>query len=172
VIGVCGGFQMLGQRIDDPDGVESPKPSVPGLGLLDAVTLFEPTKARHLVSGRTVDRELPLVGYEIHMGRTRLGDSARPFARLVRGRDGSTVLDGAVSPCGRFAGTYLHGLFDSRPFTAWLIDHLRSCRGLAPLDPARADAHRDALAGRYAGLAQLLRESLDLTPILAALDRR
>jgi adenosylcobyric acid synthase len=169
VVGVCGGFQMLGTQIDDPEGAESDEAAVAGLGLLDARTRFQPDKARHLVRGATFDCGLPLVGYEIHMGRTALGPGARPFARLVRGRDGTTLADGGVSSCGRFLGTYVHGLFDSRPFAAWLVDRLRARRGLPPLGPSPPAPQWDAIAARYAGLAALLREHLDLAPVLASL---
>lgn len=169
VLGLCGGFQMLGGRVDDPLGVESAEPSVPGLGLLDVATRFEPSKTRERITGSTVEGGLPLVGYEIHMGRTRLGPSARPFGRLVRRGRGEEVLDGAVSPCGRVIGTYVHGLFDSRPLLAWLLDRLRLRRGWGPLDPSRWDGRGAAASDRHASLAGLLRSHLDLGPIWSAL---
>ncbi len=171
ILGICGGFQMLGTRIEDPDGVESAEPSVEALGLLDVATRFEPAKARHLVTGSTLDGGLPLTGYEIHMGRSERGPSERPFGRLVRGRDGQEVLDGAVSRDGRVVGTYLHGLFDSRPFAAWLVDRLRRRRGLPALDATRRDDHRASLSGRYGALAAFLREHLDLAPVWSAIGR-
>jgi adenosylcobyric acid synthase len=171
VLGICGGFQMLGARIDDPLGVESDCASAEGLNLLDVTTRFEPTKERHRVSGRTLDSERPVTGYEIHMGATRRGASAAPWIALTRERDGVPVLDGASGPSGRVFGTYVHGLFDSRPFTAAMVDRLRVRRGLAPLDDATWQAHRETTAARYSGLAALLREHLDLAPVRAALGR-
>jgi adenosylcobyric acid synthase len=172
VLGICGGFQMLGTRIDDPEGVESACQRVGGLGLLDVSTRFEATKARHRVAGRTRDGGYPIVGYEIHMGQTRRGPEVEPWADIIRQRDGTEVEDGAVSPSGRIIGTYLHGLFDSGPFTAALVDRLRAQRGLAPLDPERWRVHAGARSGRHAALADWLRNHLDLGPIHEAIGRR
>jgi adenosylcobyric acid synthase len=172
VFGICGGFQMLGRRIDDPLGVESPRPSVTGLGLLDVATRFAPEKARYRIMGREVDTDLPVIGYEIHMGETGRGASAEPWIALTRQGDGAAVLDGARDGSGRVFGTYVHGLFDSLPFAAALVNRLRARRGLAPLDGSRWQAHRDLLAGRYAALAEFLRAHVDLGPIWAALDRK
>lgn len=112
VAGICGGFQMLGQRIRDPFHVESDQSEVDGLALLPVETVFEREKVTVQASGSTEDGH-PLTGYHIHMGQTRLLDGARPFARL----DGSP--DGAIK--GRAWGTYLHGLFHNAEFrSAWL----------------------------------------------------
>ena len=172
VLGICGGFQMLGTRIDDPLGVESTSPTVEGLGLLDVATRFSPEKARHRVSGHERETGLPVIGYEIHMGETERGPSAPPWLALTRQRNGASVLDGARDEAGRVFGTYVHGLFDSLPFATALVDRLRQRRGLKPLDPERLKEHRDLLAGRYAALAGLLREHVDLGPIWAALGER
>jgi adenosylcobyric acid synthase len=114
VVGICGGFQMLGQRIRDPLGVESSEPDVAGLGLLPVETTFAATKMTVQVKGATLAGGHPLEAYQIHMGRTELLDGAAPFASLS---DGS--LDGAVK--GPVWGTYLHGLFHNSVFRiAWL----------------------------------------------------
>jgi adenosylcobyric acid synthase len=170
VLGICGGFQMLGTRIDDPLGVESDRPSVEGLGLLDAVTRFAPTKSRHLVSGRLLDDGTPVQGYEIHMGETELGAAAQSWIGLSRLREGGDRVDGARDRSGRVFGTYVHGLFDSAPFTAWLVNRVRARRGLAPVDEGRWESHREMLAARYAGLAELLRRHVDLAPVWSALE--
>jgi adenosylcobyric acid synthase len=118
VLGLCGGYQMLGRRIDDPDGVEgSPGDSVEGLGLLDVATIMTPDKRLTAVSGVTLTEGAPFRGYEMHIGRTEgAAATERPFARFKDGRS-----DGAVSPSGRIAGTYVHGLFaDDRQRAAWL----------------------------------------------------
>src|SRR5262249_45884735 len=86
VLGICGGFQMLGHVVEDPLGVESDRPRVEGLGLLDAVTRFAETKSRHLVAGHVIEVGTPVLGYEIHMGETELGASAEPWIRLTRQR--------------------------------------------------------------------------------------
>ncbi|RYY46749.1 MAG: cobyric acid synthase [Sphingomonadales bacterium] len=114
VLGLCGGYQMLGRSIADPDGIEGPSGSVAGLGMLDVETVL--TLAKHLehVTGEALGARVE--GYEMHMGRTQGPDATAPLVRLSDGRS-----DGAISPDGRVAGTYLHGLFglaDQR--AAWL----------------------------------------------------
>jgi adenosylcobyric acid synthase len=105
VLGLCGGYQMLGRRISDPDGVEGPPMSVEGLGLLDVETVLSGEKRLVAVEGESVDGT-PLRGYEMHMGVTEGPDRARPFARVA-----GAGPEGAMSPDGKVAGTYLHGLF-------------------------------------------------------------
>jgi adenosylcobyric acid synthase len=115
ILGLCGGYQMLGRTIADPGGVEGAPATVDGLGLLDVATTLSPDKRLEAVSGTSSDGA-PFAGYEMHMGLTTGPDCARPFARLA---DGSP--DGAVSADGRVAGTYVHGLFaDDRQRAAWL----------------------------------------------------
>jgi adenosylcobyric acid synthase len=169
ILGICGGFQMLGLRIADPLGVESNTRNTDGLALLDVETQFESTKERHRVSGELCGGGTTITGYEIHMGETRRRAHVSPWSVLTRQRDGTSVLDGAVSPSGQVFGTYVHGLFDSLSFTAVLVDRLRARRGLPALDPERWQVHREALASRYANLANLLRGNLDLEPVWRAL---
>jgi adenosylcobyric acid synthase len=115
VLGLCGGYQMLGRRLNDPDGVEGPSGQVDGLGLLDVETRLTAGKRLTAVSGATADGT-PFLGYEMHMGATDGPDRARPFAQLADG-----TAEGAVSADGRVAGTYVHGLFsDDRQRAAWL----------------------------------------------------
>ena len=117
ILGICGGYQMLGTSVQDPDGIEGPPGTSPGLGLLDVETLMTPDKhltrvtATHAVSG------LPIHGYEIHIGRTHGPDCARPFAQI------SGTPEGATSPNGRITGSYLHGMFSDDAFRhAFLAD--------------------------------------------------
>jgi adenosylcobyric acid synthase len=115
VLGLCGGYQMLGRTVADPEGIEGPSGSVPGLGLLDVETTLVPRKRLEPVTGETRDGA-PFAGYEMHMGITTGPDCARPFAKLM---DGSP--DGAISADGRVIGTYIHGLFaDDRQRAVWL----------------------------------------------------
>ena len=114
VIGLCGGYQMLGRTVADPDGVEGPAGTAQGLGLLDVETVLTSEKTLVSVTGTTGDG-MPFAGYEMHMGLTRGPDCARPFATV----DGKP--EGAVSANGRVIGTYVHGLFaDDRQRSAWL----------------------------------------------------
>ena len=115
VLGLCGGFQMLGRRVDDPEGIEGAPGSADGLGLLDVSTTLTGEKTLVEVGGESFDGT-PLRGYEMHVGATTGRDTTRPFAHLADERT-----DGAVSPDGRVAGTYVHGLFaDDRQRAAWL----------------------------------------------------
>jgi adenosylcobyric acid synthase len=115
VLGLCGGYQMLGRAIHDPDGIEGSSGSAPGLGLLEIETTLSGEKRLTPASGMTEDG-IPFSGYEIHMGVTEGADCKRPFARLAGGEP-----EGAVSTNSRVIGTYIHGLFaDDRQRSAWL----------------------------------------------------
>jgi adenosylcobyric acid synthase len=116
VLGLCGGYQMLGLSIADPQGIEGPAGSVPGLSLLQVDTVIAGEKALAEVSGTTVADAAPVKGYEMHMGVSTGPDTARPLVRFSDGRS-----DGAVSADGRVAGTYLHGFFaDDAQRRAWI----------------------------------------------------
>lgn len=115
VLGLCGGYQMLGRCVHDPDGIEGEAGSAKGLGLLDVETTLSGEKRLEKVEGETADGG-PFSGYEMHMGVTAGPDCARPFAKFAGGG-----IDGAMSPDGRVIGTYIHGLFaDDRQRSAWL----------------------------------------------------
>jgi len=115
VLGICGGFQMLGSRIGDPDGIEGEAMTVEGLGLLEIETVLAGRKHLEQVAG-TCRHGRAIRGYRMHMGETRGPALAQPFARLDDGCD-----DGAVGADGRVTGTYLHGLFaDDAQRAAWI----------------------------------------------------
>jgi len=143
VLGLCGGYQMLGRTIRDPRGIEGPAGNLEGLGLLDVDTVLSEDKRLEPVRGSTSDG-IPFAGYEMHMGATEGPDRARPFARLANGAP-----EGAMSADGRVIGTYIHGLFaDDRQRSAWLM---RFAAGPAAIDyEALVDATLDRLAGHLA----------------------
>jgi adenosylcobyric acid synthase len=152
VLGICGGYQMLGRAIHDPEGIEGPAGSESGLGLLAVETVMHPDKRLARVSARHEASGLTVQGYEIHIGRTEGPDRARPFAR-VAGQP-----EGAVSPDGRVSGSYLHGLFAEDGFrTAFLRDLGIAPGGLAfePGIEAALDDLADHLE-RHADVAGLL----------------
>ncbi|PZP64015.1 MAG: cobyric acid synthase CobQ [Azospira oryzae] len=157
LIGICGGFQMLGREVSDPLGLEGPPGTSPGLALLDMVTVLEPEKQLANVSGVLAFGDAPVTGYEIHCGVSRGAALARPLVRLDRRHDG------AISEDGQILGTYLHGLFESRP----ACDALLEWAGLAA--PRTPDYHalREAALDR---LADACEEHLDMARILAILD--
>lgn len=115
VIGICGGYQMLGERVTDPHGIEGNVGEIRGLGLLAVETEMAPEKTVRNSSARSAIYDVALEGYEIHLGRTTGADCARP-AVIIDGR-----ADGAVSADGMVSGTYLHGLFASDAYRAALL---------------------------------------------------
>jgi adenosylcobyric acid synthase len=117
VLGLCGGFQMLGTRIADPLGIEGPPGEARGLGLLEAETVLAPHKTLRRVAGRALGADFD--GYEMHMGETRGPDCARPFALLAGDRP-----DGAISADGRVLASYVHGLLGSSALRAALLHRL------------------------------------------------
>ena len=118
VLGICGGYQMLGQVISDPDGIEGTSGDSAGLGLLDVVTQMTGDKRLTSVHALHVDTELPFEGYEIHIGRTEGPDNARPFAHV----DGQP--EGAQSSDGRVMGSYLHGMFSNDAWRGAFLNSL------------------------------------------------
>lgn len=115
VIGICGGYQMLGDRVTDPHGIEGNVGEIPGLSLLAVETEMAPEKTVRNSSARSAIYDVALEGYEIHLGRTTGADCARP-AVIIDGRP-----DGAVSADGMVSGSYLHGLFTSDAYRAALL---------------------------------------------------
>ena len=116
VLGLCGGYQMLGRLVSDPHGLEGTPGNTPGLGLLDVETTLLADKTLTRVTGTHGPSGAALEGYEIHLGKTSGVDCERPFA-VLEGRP-----DGAISPTGQVMGSYLHGCFGSDAFrTKFLI---------------------------------------------------
>jgi adenosylcobyric acid synthase len=141
VLGLCGGYQMLGQTIADPDGIDGVPGTVDGLGLLAIDTLMSADKSTTLVHGKHCATGAAIVGYEIHLGRSEGADCARPLLTI----DGRP--DGAISPSGRVQGTYVHGLFTGDAFRkAWLAN-LGIASSLAY--DAQIDSALDALAEHF-----------------------
>ncbi len=118
VLGLCGGYQMLGRRLHDPEGIEGPAGSTDGLGFLDIETWLTPDKALKQVRATHTATGEPFSGYEMHIGRTTGPDCDRPFARV------EGIADGAVSFDGLIAGTYLHGIFATDGFRRRYLSEL------------------------------------------------
>ncbi len=153
VLGLCGGFQMLGRMIYDTEGTEGPPGSAPGLGLLDVETVLEPTKTLANVEAVHAPTGLPISGYEIHLGRTTGADCTRPFA-TISGRP-----DGATAPGGRVMGTYLHGCFAGDAFRRAFLERLGAS--------GSSLAFEDVVEATLDGLATHLARHLDLDRILS-----
>lgn len=153
IMGICGGYQMLGKTISDPDGIEGVVRQADGLGLLDIDTVLGPEKSLGACAGIHVESGAALYGYEIHLGRSEGSDRMRPFLTF----DG--VGDGARSTDGRVEGCYLHGLLHADGFRHAYLSGLR--------ERAESGVHFDALVDRALdGLAMHLESHLDLDRML------
>lgn len=161
VLGICGGFQMLGRSIQDPYGVESAEKEVPGFGLLPTVTIFEREKITRQVTGKVTANEgllagaggMEVKGYEIHMGRTT--EAGRPLVSAV-----------SVSPDGWVAGTYLHDILRNS-IRRLLLENLATRKGVR-LPPAV-----ELIPGsEYDSLARAIRESIDMSLLYKILERK
>lgn len=162
VLGVCGGYQMLGQTISDPYGTEGGG-TLRGLGLLPVETVFQTQKTRTRVtaSGCSWFEGAFIEGYEIHMGQTA-SQSTAPFCVLSDGR-----AEGAVN--GNIMGTYLHGLFDSAQMVEQLADRLCTQKGIAP-DSHTVMNYRDYQEREAHRWAEVLRKHLNLEQIYAIME--
>jgi len=153
VLGLCGGYQMLGRRIHDWQGLEGQPESVDGLGLLDVETTLEPNKALTRIRATHVATNTTIDGYEIHLGRTGGEDCARPFAMI------GAVPDGAISRDGRVAGTYIHGCFESDAFRRAYLASLGGTPGSL--------GHAERIERTLDGLAEHLTSNMDVDRLLA-----
>jgi adenosylcobyric acid synthase len=177
VLGVCGGYQMLGVAVHDPHGVESAAGTTRGLGLLAVETWLEPQKTTVRVRARVTTAPGPFAGaagsavdaYEIHVGRTVAGGLQPAFEILARQGRAVTERDGASSDGGTVVGTYLHGLFANDGLRRALLASLATRRGLEP--DTRWGAASSATA-RYDRLADVVAGACDLAAIgkLVGLD--
>lgn len=157
IIGICGGYQILGNIVEDPLHIESDSLSHPGLGLLDVRTVLEKEKnltqikAKHIKSGEIVE------GYEIHHGVTFSNEESRMIE--VEGSGDS----GSESRCGNISGVYMHGFFDSDRFRRWFINSLRIRNGLLPLDAIRV--YENLVENELDRLADIVRASVDISGV-------
>jgi adenosylcobyric acid synthase len=170
VLGICGGYQMLGRTLHDPDRVESPVATAPGLGLLAIETTFAKTKTTVRVRATVAATIGPFAGaaganlsaYEIHMGATEVGEAARPFTVTERGGRPADDREGAMRGDGTVLGTYLHGLFANDALRRALLLCLAQRKGAA-LDP-RWGAPQSP-AARYDRLADAVAAAVDVAAI-------
>jgi adenosylcobyric acid synthase len=140
VLGLCGGYQMLGRTIADPEGIEGPPGTTQGLGLLDVETTMIPDKTLTRVAAKHVASNCYVTGYEIHIGRTDGPDRARPMLEI----DGRA--EGAMSTDARIMGSYVHGIFSSDKFRTHFVNRLGASAGLSFHDKS-IDAILNKLAG-------------------------
>ena len=169
ILGICGGYQMLGKEVRDPDGVESTQAQISGLRLLPMTTIFAGSKETHRVTGKVAlnsgllagAKGLPVQGYEIHMGRTAVEGVGGPFAIDDRSDLPVTqdnALDGPLDSSGWVLGTYIHGLFHNGGLRRALLQALARRKGVT-LPPADEMAGID---GEFDKLADWVRGSLNM----------
>ena len=164
IIGVCGGYQILGKRMLDPDAIESQTGEISGLGLLDVETTFLAEKKLCQAEGIHVKSGLAVHGYEIHMGVTTRGPNMNPVFKMTGRRSEGDWLpeDGAMVEDGSVWGTYLHGVFDDDRFRRHFIDSIRRRKGLSPLGEVTSRYNTDV---EYDKLAAVMRKALDMESI-------
>jgi len=161
VVGLCGGFQMIGAEIADPHCLETDGKTIHGLGLMNVTTVLAVEKTLTRTSAIHLPSGLPVRGYEIHHGVSDCTETSP----LLKKEDGET--DGVQSSDGRVWGTYLHGIFDADEFRRWFIDRLRIRRGLSPKSTVCATYDLEPALDR---LADAVRASLDMKRIYKIID--
>ncbi|MCJ7515929.1 MAG: cobyric acid synthase [Dehalococcoidia bacterium] len=168
IIGICGGFQMLGQIILDPEKIESKHAEIAGLGLLKITTTFNSAKTTTQVKARVAAddglfqglKDINITGYEIHMGQTR-NLNCRPALHVLETPWGKAdYFEGAISESGLIFGTYIHGLFHNAEFTYKFVNRLRQLRGLTATTASSINKQ-----DMYDKLADVIRHSLDMSQV-------
>jgi adenosylcobyric acid synthase len=167
VVGICGGYQILGKQIRDPRGIESPERELEGVGLLDVVTSFARKKVLIQIVGSHRESGCPIEGYQVHMGRTRAGSRVVPLLDVQKPDQPVRWAEGASSADGRVFGTYVHGLFDAPAFRRLFLNRLRARRNWAPLD-VQAERTLDQMVD---DVADFVARHVDLPAIAAIIER-
>ena len=164
IVGLCGGYQILGRKILDPHRVESTDGELDGLGIFNAATVFEQTKVTVQVKGTHRASGCHVEGYEVHMGRTKT-DSA-PFLDIKTVEERVCRPEGAVAEAERVWGSYVHGLFDAPEFRRVFLNTLRDKRGWVPL----STTHTGSLDDDLDCLADFVESHLDMTKVEAVVE--
>jgi len=174
VIGICGGYQMLGKKILDPHKIESDKTEIEGLGLLDIVTEFATEKTTNQVTAQCTSetgllagiKGQALTGFEIHMGQTQSREPSAAFRITATPRGPANYSDGAINAKGTILGTYIHGLFYNDDFRHVLLGNVRRYWGITGEKNYRV-SNRDA---EYDKLADVVRKNLDISKIYGIME--
>jgi adenosylcobyric acid synthase len=180
IVGICGGYQMLGTAIQDPEGVESPRRETEGLGLLPVTTIFESHERKMTDQVRAIANlefyQGEIEGYEIHMGRTYFTHGRVQGAFRVIERSGEKIKDepgGAVYS--NVIGTYIHGIFDNNAFRRAFLNHVRAKKGLLPLSISEYNGGGKAEMridwnSEYDKLADIVRRNIDMNKVYEILN--
>jgi adenosylcobyric acid synthase len=174
IIGICGGYQMLGVTIHDSDRVESNAPISAGLSLLPVTSRFSPEKSTHQIKARVLlgrgllarAKGAAIRGYEIHMGQTDSANISQPFQLIERSSELCTGFDGCISSDGNVLGTYIHGLFHNDEFRHAILHELAARKGKV-FSP---NASSFSVEEQYDRLADLVHENLNMDLILGLID--
>jgi cobyric acid synthase CobQ len=159
IVGICGGFQMLGRVIEDPHRLESEKPRIDGIGLLDIETVLEEQKILSQTESTHAESGHPVKGYEIHHGKTTMG-TCKPIL-TKRNREVTGIAHSKLPVW----GTYLHGIFDNDPFRHWFLDTIREKKGLQKLKNRPVYD----LEAAFDTLAEVVRASVDVEGIMRSM---
>lgn len=174
IFGICGGYQMLGKTLKDPDRVEGDTTEIDGIGLLDIETIFEMEKTTTQVEA-TISGELTgymsnlenkkVKGYEIHMGQSKRGKGVKNLNTINKKLDQEVnYAEGSINEKCNVVGTYLHGIFDDIDFTRTILNNIREMKGLEKID-SKVTSFDEFKQNEYDKLADLLREHLDIDKI-------
>lgn len=171
IVGICGGFQILGNQLSDPEHTESAITEIHGLGLLDVDTVFESEKTTTQVRGRIHSDLIPEIadktisGYEIHMGVTTLGEKAKPFTEITNQLNETvSIFEGAISDDGKVFGSYIHGIFDDIEFTRAFLNKLRKDKGLDEIG-SKVQSFDEFKETEYNKLADVVRQHVDMEKV-------
>ncbi|TCO79502.1 cobyric acid synthase [Marinisporobacter balticus] len=174
IIGVCGGYQMLGKKLSDPYETESEIKEINGLGLLDAETVFEMEKTTTQVEAEVIAssknafegiKGMSVTGYEIHMGQTKLGKESFVLNHIKKSLgEEASIEDGAINATGNVMGTYIHGIFDNILFTRKILNNIRKEKGLEEKE-SDLESFSAFKEKEYDKLAKIVRENVDLERI-------
>ncbi|ABS34263.1 cobyric acid synthase [Clostridium botulinum] len=172
IIGICGGYQVLGSKIKDPYKVETDLGEIDGLNLLDMETTFEKEKVTTRVSAKLLNEETKntVYGYEIHMGISKYGENIKPLFKIYD-KNGEKVdyFDGAINEKGNVMGTYIHGVFDGVVFREKIINELRVKKGLKKKKSQMYEHMREKELDK---LADIVRQSLDMEKIYSIIGMK
>jgi len=177
ILGICGGYQMLGNSLSDPEGLEGSFGKIEGMKLLDIDTVFENEKITTRVKAKSINMGVETYGYEIHMGKCIYGNKAETLFEIYDRKGGSPSLegehssleggntisfDGAINASGNVMGTYIHGVFDGVEFREYMINSLRIKKGIEPKKSKPYESIREKELDK---LADIVRDSIDMETI-------
>ncbi|AYD41043.1 cobyric acid synthase [Clostridium fermenticellae] len=171
ILGICGGYQMLGRSLKDEYKTETNIEMIKGIGLLDIDTIFEKEKVTTRVNAQSIHelntldglRKIDIHGYEIHMGTCAYGEDVEPMFKILSKNDKKVDLEeGAMNKNGSIMGTYIHGIFDAAEFREYILNNIRSLKNIKL---KRSNVYEDLRESNLNKLADIIRNSIDMNKI-------